>query len=198
MYDVRSAIHVRTGPAALTVAVDEWLTGHGVASRAFDDAYAACAHLLLDFDLVPDLALVAVDALRPDELELVGFIRQTWPRTGIIVYGELAGAGLADGWPRTMSCRSPAALRQLLAEPPTDALRRLLVGDPPTERSVLPRPVPAGGAQAPAAGVPMSGMPRAADGPAARAAGGANPDSRAVLTAEELAALLDEGDATRR
>jgi len=198
VYDVRSAIHVRTGPAALTAEVDQWLTRHGVANRAFDDAYAACAHLLLHFDQVPDLALVAVDALRPDELELVGFIRQTWPRAGIIVYGELAGAGLADGLSRTMSCRSPAALQRLLAESPSDVLRRLSAGDPPAEQGVLPRPVPAGGARGPTADVPMPGLPRAADGTAARAAGGENPDPRAVLTAEELAALLDEGDAARR
>jgi len=185
--DVRNAIHVRTGPAALTAKIDEWLARHGVATRAFDDPYAACAHLLLHFDAVPDLALVAVDTLRPDELELVGFIRQTWPRTGIVVYGELAGAGLADGLPRAMSCRSSAALQQLLAESPAAALRRLSASDPPIGPGALS-----------AAVVPKPETPRASDGRASGAADGEGADPRAVLTAEELAALLDEDEGVQR
>jgi hypothetical protein len=122
---VRSAIHVRTGTRASTDAIDAWLSQHQVAVVPFDDVYAACAHLLKNFAQIPDLVFVGTDWLSRDELGIVPYVRQTWSRTGIVVYGEAAETPPFDWLPLVLMCRGKAALDAVLAAPPASVVRRL-------------------------------------------------------------------------
>jgi hypothetical protein len=123
--DVRSAIHVRTGQRASAEAIDAWLTAQRIEIIPFDDVYAACVHLLQRYEDIPDLAFVGTDWLGSDELQIVSYIRETWPRTGVVVYGHTADAPRCDFLSQTLACRGGAALRELLAATPADVARRL-------------------------------------------------------------------------
>lgn len=178
--EVRRAIHVRTGQRAAVEAVDAWLAGHGVDVVGLPDVYAACVHILQHYADVPDLVLLGADWLAEDEFALLTYVRQTWPRAGVIVYGSPAGTPLLDILPLMRTCRTEAALRALLAEPPAAVLDALF-----EQAAALAAPLPA--PEAPAAPAPArpdvraEGARRAEPGPA---------PPRALLSPAELAALL--------
>jgi hypothetical protein len=142
---VRSAIHVRTGPSARVEALDAWLARHQVEVTPFDDVYAACVHLLKHYEHIPDLVFVGADWLSRDELSIVSYVRQTWSRSGIIVYSDHPETPLFDFLPFVLTCRGDAAIRELLAATPADLVRRLgeqlrpLVLAPPPPGAVAAR-----------------------------------------------------------
>jgi hypothetical protein len=122
--DVRRAVHIRTGPRASVDAIDAWLTAHGVEIVPFNDVYASCVHLLTCYEHIPDLVLVGTDWLAGDELAIVSYVRQTWPRCGIIIYGD-AESPAVELLPLVLTCRGPTALGALLARGPDELVRRL-------------------------------------------------------------------------
>ncbi len=124
MAEVRRAVHLRTGPRASVETIDAWLREHGLEVAAFDDAYASCAYLLTCYEQIPDLVFVGSDWLSGDELAIVSYVRQTWPRAGIIIYGdsEMPASELV---PLVLSCRGRTELGALLAAGPDELVRRL-------------------------------------------------------------------------
>lgn len=204
MYAVRKAIHIRTGQRARADMVDEWLTDHDVEIVALADVYEACVYLLKHYDQVPDLALVGADWLSASEFAIVRYIRETWPPVGVVVYGGSPDAPAYDFSPLVLTCRSDQALEGLWRRTPTDVLCRL-AGEAMPRTVPRPRPEPP---HTPASR-PTSNMdapPPLRTGPTGRSAD--EPDGltprepaqeaavppRAVLTAEELAALLEGRD----
>ena len=138
MYAVRNAMHIRTGQRAAAEAVDAWLGQHQVDVAAFADVYAACAFLLKHFDRVPELTFIGADWLAESEFAIARYIRETWPRTGIVLYGS-AGVPLgADVAPLVLTCRGEAALREVIALRPAEVLRKIHSTAAPL--SVGPRP----------------------------------------------------------
>ncbi len=215
MVEVRSAIHIRTGQRAAVDTIDGWLARHQVNTVTFDDVYDACVHLLKHYELIPDLALIGSDWLADAEYQIVPYVRQTWPRTALVVYRAAGNIPLVNVLPAMLTCTGEAALDELLASTPTDVARRLCA-------ATDPRPnVPASPAACrPPATPTVDGFDAGGRGPLSRTMGPAapqdeqraavdrhrgNPDEkpalrlpeaepRAILTAEELAALLNPGD----
>jgi len=210
VFEVRSAIHIRTGQRADVQAVDDWLAHHAVEVVGLGDVYEACVHLLKNYEQIPELALIGVDWLAAGDLNIVAYVRQTWSRTGIVVYGDGAEMPRLDLLPLSLACRGAVALRKLLTETPADLSRRLsadiapvsIVAEPRTPRAPH---IPAGANVFPAPRPAARESPELADDRAA----GASPDKaseesglrladsappRAILTSEELSALLDSSD----
>jgi len=122
--DGRRAVHLRTGPRASDETVDAWLREHGAEVAAFDDAYACCAHLLTHYEQIPDLVFVGSDWLQADELAIVAYVRQTWPRCVVIIYGD-GEVPAAEFLPQVVSCRGRTELGALLAGGPDELVSRL-------------------------------------------------------------------------
>jgi len=124
VFQVRRAVHIRTGQPAAAEAIDAWLSDHDVEVLACADVYEACVHLLREYHNVPEMVVIGTDWLAPDELAIVRYARETWPRAAIVVYG--AGASPApEASPLTIACGSDAALRTVLADSPAQLLERL-------------------------------------------------------------------------
>ncbi len=225
--DICSAIHICTGQRATGRAVEAWLAEYGVETVRFDDVYEACAYLLKHYDRVPDLVLVGIDWLAPSEFNIVPYIRQTWPRVGMVVYGATTNAPLFDALPYVLTCSSAAALRSILGRSPNDLAGRLygqhtaavpvVVGAAHAQPAVVPHAPAAPTTPAPlpatrtveregtAAATPViereAAREETAEAAAQRPVTKSQMDipqapPRAILTAEELSALLDNsGDA---
>ena len=178
--EIRSAIHIRTGQRAHVEAVDAWLLEHQVPVTAFADAYGACVHLLLRYSEVPELAVVGLDWLTSDEMNIVAYIRQTWPQTAIVIYGGDGPQPAFDVLPLTQTYTQAGGLQALVSAPPLEIVRKLharasvLGAPPPPEvfpqvRSTRVTPLPRAISTAPAEREPP----------------------RSILTADELNALFD-------
>jgi len=196
--EVRSAIHVRTGQRELSEAVDIWLRHHGVATIALADAYEACLHLLRNQQRAVDLALIGADWLADDEFRVLTFLRQTWQRTPVLVYGASNDLPCFDAVPLVVTCRGAASLEAKLAQPPGELVRRITGASV----SLVGRgQQPAGGGGDRMPGVdPAAADPGAVSTPFHAAPGRlvhqgltlSEPEPpRTVLTAAELSALLD-------
>lgn len=198
MFEVRSAIHVRTGQRASVEAVDAWLAQHGVETVAFDDPYDACVHLLRQYEQIPDLALIGTDWLAEDEANIIAYVRQTWSRAVVVVYGATQETPRFDVLPLTRTCRGEAALRRILAEPPADLVRRMYAQVAPLRLAPSPPAVArAVAADAPAGRLPNKEGPDKTPRTSPERLGlnlSATEPPRCILTAEELAALLDPAE----
>lgn len=220
VFEVHRAIHVRTGPPSSADALDQWLAGHGVEIVALDNAYDACVHLLKHYDQVADLALVGTTWLGEQEFRILHYIRETWPRVGVVIYGSANTTPAVEWVPLTMTCPGEAAVRELVTQTPTSLLHRLTdearvafgqsarpIGERREPAALLQRRacVPQPGSMPTRPTPPSKLVKRPAEQrPGARPGAGAStrltvaePDPpRAILSAEELSALLgapDEG-----
>jgi hypothetical protein len=121
--EVRRAVHLRTGPRASAEMIDAWFREHAVEVAAFDEVYACCAHLLTHYEQIPDLVFLSSDWLSGDELAIVPYCRQTWPRCGLVIYGdnEMPPGELV---PLVLTCRGRQPLETLLAAGPDELARR--------------------------------------------------------------------------
>ncbi len=131
MFAVRRAVHIRTGQRAAAEALDGWLAQHAVEVVGLPDVYDGCVYLLRNYATVPDLVLIGVDWLAEDEFALVRYVRETWPRAGVVIYGSSAATPSFDWAAWTYTCRSDAALREMIAEPPAALLQRLAASAAP-------------------------------------------------------------------
>ena len=188
MVAVRSAVHLHTGQPAAANALDAWLARHGVERIAFDDVYASCVHLLTRYDHVPDLALVGADWLQEDEFGIVRYLRETWPRVGIVVYGRAETSPALHAAPLVCTCPTQAALDRLLAETPAQLLQRLCADAAgpwtvPSRLETERRPEVVETREPPPQRVARPAPPSSQPDP-----------PRALLTAEELSALLEGPD----
>ncbi len=205
--EVPIALHIRTGQRALVEAVDAWLVRHAVEVIAFDDVYAACAFVLQPHERSPDLALVGTDWLADDEYPIIAYVRQTWPRTAILVYSQSGQGPRSELLPFTRHCRGAAELEACLSGPPDVVLRSLGADWPVGDRAVERRCCAPAAAERPTGPPPavvdvstarhpellLGGLkPAPADAREAIDVALAGPP-RMVLTAEELAALLGTG-----
>lgn len=207
VFAVHRAFHIRTGQRAAGEAIDAWLSRHEVETISVADVYEACVYLLKHYECVPDLALLGTAWLTEDELSIVRYIRETWPRVGVVIYGGAAETPAFDSSPFTRICRSQAALERVLAEPPAHLLQQLcqqaaparpLPAAPGLRREVdepLRRP-PAAHETRPAD--PTEGPQAIGDAPGgpAKASSAETDPPYAPLTAEELSALLERTDET--
>jgi hypothetical protein len=197
-------LHICSGEQTAVEAVNAWLARHAVDVVGFRNVYDACVYLLKHYETVPDLALVGTDWLAHDELSIVQYIRETWPRVGVLVYGE-NDSPVVDLSHLTMTCRSPADLERILEHPPGDVLQRLAFeahapAGPAPRRS---RPAALRPSRAPTASTSHAQpteclTPTPADLPSATTPAVPSPlpsaAPRSRLTDEELSALLDAQD----
>ncbi len=199
MSEVRSAIHVRTGQRELSEAVDAWLRHHAVETVALADAYDACVYLLRNYQRVPDLALIGADWLADDEFRLLTCLRQTWPRTAVLVYGATTDIPWFDGLPQVLTCRGAEALRARLADSPAELMRRIGVIIVPPGRVEQRLGIDLRSVQSAPADLPHADRQAMAE-PANKTGRQSNHQGlalnepeppRAILTAAELSALLD-------
>jgi hypothetical protein len=190
VFTVSSAIHIRTGQRALADTLDQWLARHDVTTRGFDDVYAACVHLLQQYEQIPDLALVGTDWLAPDELSIIAYVRQTWPRTGVVVYGGQRETPRIDLWPLTRAVQGEAGLQKLTGRTPSEIFTELCAEMPPLATRGGESETPARPTREVVA---ASGEREARELEAPRPSVPAAPP-RAILTPEELAVLLEPRD----
>lgn len=194
MLEVQRAIHVRTGQRVAADALDGWLARHGVRVDGFGDVYETCVHLLTNYEQTADLALVGMDWLSDDECAIIPYLRQTWPRVGLVLYGAALNSPLIELLPMTLACRLGEPIRQLLAGTPQELLQRMSTKAAVEAREGPPRP-----RGVPEAGPALEPRPRTSPVKGSAVAGGmvdAGPSCgeapRSILTAEELAALLQD------
>ncbi len=205
--NVRRAIHIRTGQSASIAAVDTWLTRHELEVARFDDVYSACVHLLTNYERIADLALVGADWLADDEFNIITYIRQTWPRTAIIVYGASDKTPIYDVLPLMRTVRRQAALDELVAQNPADVVtelaRRAVRSDAPTIVPATPAAQPEAGSITDSARAAVEAENRNSDStshdtresrPEQSPSDNGGIAPRSILSAEELSALLDGTD----
>lgn len=125
MFAVRRAIHICTGQRAAAEALDAWLAQHKVEVVGLPDVYDGCVYLLKNYESVPDLVFIGADWLAEDEFAIVRYVRETWPRAAVVVYGSSAATPSFDWAPWTHTCRTEAALRKLVGQPPAALLQQL-------------------------------------------------------------------------
>lgn len=204
VHQTRTAIHLCTGQHADAQALNAWLERHGVEVIGFDDVYRACVHLLRRYERIPDLALVGTDWLMDDEINIVAFLRQTWPRVAVILYGGTHESPLVELLPLTRTCRGAAGLSELTSRSPDELLRELTAdaGPPPSrplvewrdsaesDRGGEQRGMRAGD-RAAAPRIEASEIGERSEEPRAALKLSNTESPRSILTAEELAALLD-------
>jgi len=202
---VRQALHIRTGQRAAVEMLDAWLADHAVAVVPISDVYAACAHLLQRYEQVAELVLLGADWLAKGELSILRYVRETWPRAAVVVYGTARDLAACELAPLTLVCQGSAELERLVAQTP-EAIVRRIHGEP------VPLCVAASEAARPASSVETDTAETEAPEEAgdetdlvdysALAAGGEMEETtaagadlpRSLLTPEELAALLDRRD----
>lgn len=211
----KTAIHVRTGERGTDSAISAWLERHDVEIVACADAFEACTVALTQSLTAPDVAFVGIDWLAPDEHVILDYFRETWPNLLAIVYGPASATTGFREDPRTLVCRSPAAVRRMLTDSPAALLDRLRAASPQQARSdddrqpsptLPPHADQSGDAQETSLPHPTTHTrdsenrpanpgPRSAWRPAAglRGRAASASASRNVLTEEELAALLEDG-----
>jgi len=119
---VQSALHVRTGQRTSAVALDAWLSRHEVAVVGVEDVYEACVYLLKNYEQVPDLVLIGMDGLAEDEAAIIGRVRDTWPRAGIVIYGRPGAFAVPCVAPPVQVCCTTEALDRLLSQTPAQLL----------------------------------------------------------------------------
>jgi len=179
---VQSALHIRTGQRASAVALDAWLSRHEVAVVGVEDVYEACVYLLKNYEQVADLVLIGVDGLAEDEAAIIGRVRDTWPRAGIVIYGRPGAFPVPCVAPPLQVCCTTEALDRVLSQTPAQLLDAMDlpaaswsdVSAPPTGAERL------GGRVQPTGSRNRDEERRCADAPPL------------PLTREELAALLDD------
>lgn len=189
MKQVRRAIHIRTGQRADVDAVEEWLAAHHVDLLPCSDAYDACVRMATDAHDAPELALLGIDWLAPDDLAVVTYLRRTWPHIAVVVYGgDSASAAQFELDPATRTCRVQGTLMRLLRLAPDELLARFAMSPASVGQ---PRRVPVTPAAPP---TPTRPVTTASAPPLETAARRSAPEAitpRATLSREELAALLD-------
>lgn len=192
MSDVRRAIHIRTLRRRESELVDAWLERHRLDVTLLEDVLEACTFLLTRFDAAPDLAFVGAEGFGDGDAELLGYLRETWPHLAIVVYSGAALIPLGHDANLTVCC-AESTLRELLGSAPAELAAR--VRRIPLERLVsMDDP----GANADNCGRELDDASRVSDPESARMRGGLErldaAAPTALLTAEELAALLDTTD----
>lgn len=115
-------VHLCMGDRAWQNCVDRWLEAAGVVVSRFDDAYSLCAHLRQDSRPAPDAVAVGVDWLNRCELQVVKYVRQSWPGAVIIVYGTPQAPLDCATWDRLVVCSSRVQLDALLKRQMCDVL----------------------------------------------------------------------------
>jgi hypothetical protein len=185
---VRTALHIRTGQPATGAALEGWLARHTVDVVGCDDVYEACVRLLQNYDAVPDLVLLGADWLNADEYRIVRYVRETWPRAGILIYGRIEPSPAWHATPMLHVCHTPGALDKLIAATPAQLLQRLCADTAPlglgAARPPAPAPTLPRDRQEPCTVTSVAAAPE----PTAAATRNA---ARALLTPEELSALLN-------
>ncbi len=201
---------MRTGDRGTDGAISAWLERHGVEVIACADAFEACALALTHSETTPDLTLVGVDWLAPDELAVIGYFRETWPGVTTVVYGSKPADTGFEAAPLTIVCRSAVAMRRILADtpdalleksigapraqtPPDDGWRPQPKTPPPVETHVRVGETPAIQTRD-AEALDTKLTPRVVEPEVEKATGQRPPMSQAILTPEELAALLEDDE----
>jgi len=156
------AVHLRTGQPGDAARIDAWLSRHDVAVHGADDPFRLCVLVLQQAELAPDLACLGGAGLRGDDWSVLGYLRDTWPHIGIVVYGDPT---LRVPEQTLFTCRSEQEWRHMTGGTPSALLRAMRCAG---RQEPVTRPAieVSGGLRTPDPGV-------------------------GTLTAEELARLLD-------
>lgn len=209
-------LHVRSAASPLIDDVDAWVASQSVECVRLGDAFDACTYALTHFEAAPALAFVGCDALPADERQVIRYLRQIWPALAIIVYGsDVANAWSSD--PLLVTAGTRSSLGALLARSAAELVAHVRRAQASNPRRAAPLSAPV---RAPESRTPVrpreeeeqedlqvAASPAAEsvwlEAPPARASGGPPPilsvppmePASVSLTAEELAALLeDAGD----
>lgn len=140
MDHVGVAMHLRTSQDADAQSVERWLSQHQLHSHTCRDAFELCTRALRQPEQIPDLVLIGLDWLAPEDAAVCSHVADTWPAAVIIGYTH------GERVPEHLS--APAAVRcfplpQLLRLKPADLLRhttREAATDNTPRRPTGPRP----------------------------------------------------------
>lgn len=197
----RSAFHLRGTDRKSVDLVDGWLVQHHFKVNGAPDALTACAHLVLAPKPAPMLAFISTDLFGPRDMVLLEHLRETWPRTGLVLYGAKLYVSAASHRELTLVAPSRARLRGLLANSP-EALRERLLrlslphngGGPEVSHKQPPAPAPSK-KSATAMMVGSSGLQAGLREEKRKKAGDDNvtpPTTNPRLTPDELSTLLGD------
>lgn len=160
----RVIFHLRTGDAPLARTIAAWIRSHGATSIDCADVFEAALALLRPRGQSPELAFIGAAGLPREHLAIIRFMRETWPRIGLVAYGPGDLADALVGVRGVACCEDSAELAGLLKLPPpalAAALRcqtgRVVPGGPYDAKMVNLRP--ALGASQPARRRQSNGMP---------------------------------------
>ena len=206
------AIHLRTGDRGTDGAISTWLDCHDVEVVTCADSFDACVQALTELASAPDLALIGIDWLPPDEYSIIHYLRETWPGLTMVLYGSTPMIVEFGKMPLTIACRGAADIRRMLASTPGALVKQSHAALPAQSTSSeqwLPRPAESAQfAEAPPLEAPPTqpakiitkradttgavpshqvGEPDADSAMTSRP-----PITQAILTREELAALLED------
>jgi len=205
------AIHLRTGDGVVDAAVGDWLERNHTQTVSFSDVFETCVYALSKGTREPSLALIGTDWIAPDELGIIRYLREAWPRVTAVLYGRLPADVMASEFGvrhfgsasaiRDMLKRTPAALTELKRgesdEGAAAGVHRTLeplLSTPSHETSRGEKrepPVPnVRTKDAAVLAAELAARPPEALGKAER--GTADSLHRAILTQEELKALLED------
>ena len=209
------ALHLRTGDRSTDNAIAQWLERHHVECSSCRDPFEACIHALIKPEARPDLILIGTDWLAPDENSVIGRLRETWPAVPLVLYGHHDAAPSAfepDRGQRRIE--GAAALRGFLAEDPSAVVAQLQAAPreqrwdgpiglaesklPPTSAPTLPDEwVTRSASISKSASTEVLGAELFASIPVEPATAprrDASVASHAILTPEELTALLEDDE----
>ena len=156
--------------------------------------------------------MIGIDWLPPNEYSIISYLRETWPGLTIVVYGNTPTIVEFERMPLTIVCRSATEIRRVLANTPGALVKHSLEAmraksfpedqwrpQPvePTRISGVP-PVEAPPAKRPTIKTKQVETPGADLSPNVTGRDANNvlesrpPITQAILTQEELAALLED------
>lgn len=169
-----TVLHLATADHASTAQVDAWLQRYSTSVSRCSDVFDACLNLIRSPEHVPDLVLLGADYLLTDELNIFDYLRETWPSAIVVVYGDAERCARLTAGRDTDVYTPPRAALDLAQSPAAllEQARQALRGGESARLKVRPTEV----AVDP---TPQANGIRLRSG-----------ESSAILTREELAALL--------
>lgn len=118
----RAILHLSTAERSASADVSAWAEACGDAEvMVCGDAFDACVQALQP-SASYDLIFVGTDRLAVDEFVVVRYLRESFPKAVLILYGQDAGLVEYSVMPLTAVYRSRAALGELLARGGVDSV----------------------------------------------------------------------------
>lgn len=127
-------LHLRTADRGADEAIASWLQSHDTEVIECADPFDACLAALAADEPAPELALVGLDWVSPDDFTVVGYFRESWPGIVVVFYGSPRVAASFPAAPLTIVCRTAESFEELLRGSPAALRSRCSDAHRPTRR----------------------------------------------------------------